>query len=230
MNYALWMILAFVSAAVVAWLLPGKSPLSRGQQAFLALAGSIGAILAAKAPFILLDESLLHHTGTIMLSGKTILLGLVGGYAGVELAKAWLNIKLKTGDRFAVPVATGIGIGRLGCFFAGCCYGVPASVPWGVVFPTADHAARHPTQLYESAFHLTMAAAMYVMLRNGVFRNQLIKFYFLSYFVFRFLTEFLRPEIRWAGGLTAYQWAILVLIPVFAWLWVRDSSGQPGTK
>ena len=63
-------------------------------------------------------------------------------------------------DLCAAPVALGHAIGRLGCFVAGCCYGKPTSLPWGVTF-TSPIAARisgtpldvslHPTQLYEAA-------------------------------------------------------------------------------
>ena len=57
-------------------------------------------------------------------NGKTIVFGLVGGYFGVELAKALLGVRVKTGDGFAVPVAAAVAVGRLACFAAGCCYGV----------------------------------------------------------------------------------------------------------
>jgi phosphatidylglycerol:prolipoprotein diacylglycerol transferase len=68
-----------------------------------------------------------------------------------------------------------------------------------------------------------MAGLLFWMLKNGVLKGQLIKVYFLAYFGFRFLTEFLRPEIDWAGGLSAYQWAIIVLVPIFISLWYRDT-------
>ena len=63
-------------------------------------------------------------------------------------------------DVVAAPVALGHAIGRLGCFAAGCCYGKPTSLPWGVTFtnPFAErisgtplNVSLHPTQLYESA-------------------------------------------------------------------------------
>ncbi len=44
-----------------------------------------------------------------------------------------------------------LGIGRVGCFLAGCCYGVPTELPWGVVFPELGPPARHPLQLYSAA-------------------------------------------------------------------------------
>ncbi len=156
-------------------------------------------------------------------SGKTILIGLVGGYVGVIVAKWSLDITHPTGDSFAVPVAAAVAIGRLGCFVAGCCYGTPTSLPWGVVFPNVDSQPRHPTQIYEFLFHATMAVILFALWRRRFFPGQLIKLYILSYIGYRFLSEFIRPEARLWFGLTGYQWSCMVLVVVFAWLWHRDA-------
>ena len=197
--------------------------LSTADKTFILLSGFCSAIIFAKLPFVLLSKDVLHNAGSLLFSGKTVLLGLVGGYLGVELGKWFRGVKTKTGDSFAVPVAVAIGVGRIGCFYGGCCYGVETKLPWGVVFPTVDQLSRHPNQLYEAAFHLLMAGLLFWMLKNGILRGQLIKIYFLAYFGFRFLTEFVRPEIDWTGGLSAYQWAIIVLVPIFISLWYRDT-------
>ena len=227
MYYPLFTLLGCI-AGIIASTFTSKYTADRIQlsvpdKIFIVLSGFCSAIIFAKLPFIVLSEDVLHNAGTILFSGKTVLLGLVGGYFGVELGKWMRGIKTKTGDSFAVPVAVAIGVGRLGCFFGGCCYGVETKLPWGVVFPRVDQLNRHPNQIYEAIFHLLMAFILYGMLKNGILKGQLIKVYFLSYFAFRFLTEFLRPEIELAGGLSAYQWAIVVLIPIFISLWYRDT-------
>ena len=68
---------------------------------------------------------------------------------------------------------------------------LPTSLPWGVNF--GDGRLRHPTQLYESAFHLLAAVVLFQLQRRQMFRGQLIRVYFVAYFVFRFVTEFIRP-------------------------------------
>ena len=197
-------------------------PLSAGEKLGVALGAFCGAMLGAKLPFVLADwEGMLSGTAWFA-DGKTILCGLVGGYFGVELAKWTLGISVKTGDSFAVPVAVSVGIGRIACFFAGCCYGTHTQLPWGVVFPTAGGQSRHPTQLYESAFHFVLAAILSGLQKRGIFRGQLIKVYILSYLLYRFASEFIRPEVKLWQGLTGYQWAALAMMPVFAGLWVRD--------
>jgi phosphatidylglycerol:prolipoprotein diacylglycerol transferase len=119
-----------------------------------------------------------------------------------------------------------VAIGRWGCFVAGCCYGTPTSLPWGIVFPAVDNHPRHPTQIYEFLFHASMAGVLYALMRRGMFPGQLIKIYILAYVGYRFLTEFIRPEVRLWSGLTGYQWACLVLAGLFAWLWWRDAAEQ----
>ena len=227
MYYPLFTLLGCIAGAIASRYTSkytaDRIKLSAPDKVFILLSGFCSAIIFAKLPFVLLSQDLLHNAGSILFSGKTVLLGLVGGYLGVELGKWVRGVKTKTGDTFAVPVAIAIGVGRLGCFFGGCCYGVETRLPWGVVFPRVDQLSRHPNQLYEAAFHLLMAGLLFWMLKNGVLKGQLIKVYFLAYFGFRFLTEFLRPEIDWAGGLSAYQWAIIVLVPIFISLWYRDT-------
>jgi hypothetical protein len=56
-----------------------------------------------------------------------------------------------------------------------------------------------------------------------MFRCQLIKLYIIAYLIYRFFSEFIRPEPQLWLGLTGYQCAALLLIPLFAWLWRKDA-------
>jgi phosphatidylglycerol:prolipoprotein diacylglycerol transferase len=221
--YALIMAAAIVTGIIAARFTQVVLPISPRQKFWIGFGAFCGAMIGAKLPFVLADPDGLVTGAAWFSNGKTILCGLVGGYFGVELAKWLVGVRVKTGDSFAVPVATAVGVGRLGCFYAGCCYGTPTNLPWGVVFPAIDSVPRHPTQLYESVFHLTAAAVLWQLQRHGLFRSQLIKLYIMSYLVYRFVTETIRPEARLAAGLSGYQWAALVLLALFAWLWLRDA-------
>ena len=198
--------------------------LSRVQRLGVALGAFVGAMIGAKLPFVLSDWQGLLSGRAWFDNGKTIVFGLVGGYFGVELAKRVLDIRIKTGDGFAVPVAAAVAVGRLGCFCAGCCYGAVTHLPWGVDF--GDGRPRHPTQLYEFLFHGAAALGLAWLQARGLFKGQLIKLYIIVYLVYRFFTEFIRPEPRLGLGLTGYQWACLALLPVFGALWLRDR--RPG--
>ena len=217
------MLVAVGTGAILSRHYKASLPIDTFTKVWIGLCAFTGAILTAKLPFLIPGLPGFHAADGFLIGGKTILFGMVGGYAGVEWAKHSLGLKLKTGDTFVVPIAASIAIGRLACFCGGCCYGTPTSVPWAVTFPNVDDLARHPTQLYESVFHLTATFTAAWMIRRGMLKGQLIKLYFLTYFVYRFLTEFIRPEAEVIGGLTAYQWSAVVFAGVFASLWRRDA-------
>ena len=198
-------------------------PLNDIQKLWIGLFAFSGAILGAKLPFLVPGLTGFGDNGGILLSGRTILFGMVGGYFGVELAKWWIGLTVKTGDTFVVPVAASIAVGRLACFCGGCCYGTATSLPWGIRFPAVDDLLRHPTQLYEAIFHLVAAVVCAMLIRRNLLRGQLIKLYFIAYFCYRFATEFIRPEARLTGRLTAYQWSAILFALLFAWLWRCDA-------
>ncbi|MSR58643.1 MAG: diacylglyceryl transferase [Planctomycetaceae bacterium] len=227
LTYAVIMLAAIVAAVVLQRRTPHTLDISARQRAGIALGAFCGAMLGAKLPFVFADWEGLLSGRAWFDNGKTIMFGMVGGYFGVELAKAIVGVRMKTGDSFAVPVAVAVAIGRIACFAAGCCFGRETTLPWGVDF--GDGLRRHPTQLYETAFHLAAAGVLAALQRRGMFRGQLIKLYFLSYFVYRFASEFIRPEPRLWLDLTGYQWAALAFIPLFASLWIHDRVGQGGS-
>ncbi|MCH8046414.1 MAG: prolipoprotein diacylglyceryl transferase [Planctomycetes bacterium] len=218
------MIAAMTTGAVLSRRSQRSLALSGREKLGICLGAFCGAMIGAKLPFVISDPQGLLSGAAWFADGKTILCGLVGGYFGVEIAKWSLHLRIRTGDSFAVPVAASIAVGRLACFSAGCCHGTPTSLPWAVVFPVVDQLPRHPTQLYESAFHLTAALVLYQLGRRGLFHGQLIKLYIIAYAMYRFVSETIRPEARLWGNLTIYQWAALLLIPLFAWLWARDGA------
>ena len=224
LRYALIMLAAIAVMSLLLRRWQARLPLPWWEKLAIGVGGFCGAMIGAKLPFVLSDWQGLLSGVTWLADGKTIMCGIVGGYFGVEIAKWTLDVRIKTGDTFAVPVAVAVAIGRLACFAGGCCYGTPTSMPWGVRFASAgDSLCRHPTQLYEAAFHMGMAALLFVVQQRGMFRGQLVKLYILAYLAYRFATEFIRPEPQVLLGLTGYQWAAVVLAPLFVYLWWRDS-------
>ena len=126
-----------------------------------------------------------------------------------------------------MPVAVSVGFGRLGCLYAGCCYGAATALPWGVDF--GDGITRHPNQIYELVFHLGMAGVLVWIQRREWLRLQRIKLYIFTYMVFRFFSEWWRPEPEAAFGLTFYQLSALAFAALFAglfWFDARTSTGR----
>jgi phosphatidylglycerol:prolipoprotein diacylglycerol transferase len=145
----------------------------------------------------------------VWLQGKTIVGGILGGWAGVEIAKRHLGITRPTGDPFVLPLALGIAIGRIGCFLTGLddrTYGTATTLPWGVDF--GDGVLRHPTQLYETAFLLLFALSL-PLLRPRFRRGELFLLFVSSYLAFRFAVEFLKPRFHPYLGLSMIQLASL---------------------
>ena len=199
--YALFQILAF-SIAVA---LRRPSPLPRGQRAAVAAGAILGAALGAKLPFVIFAGESPFTLDIWIRDGKTLLAGLAGGYLGVEVAKLIAGIRAKTGDGFAVPLAAAVGVGRIGCYFNGCCTAPGLAIP-----------------LWESAFHITMAFVLWRLERTGRFRWQLLKLYLIAYAAVRFAIEFVRTEPRIWGGFTAYQFGAVGLAILMAVLWAKD--------
>jgi prolipoprotein diacylglyceryltransferase len=230
LAYALFMLLAagvFVLAHRLVPKPPGVAALPPWKRVALALAAFVGGSLGGKLPFALADPAGWLDGSAWIRDGKTLLTALMGAYLAVELTKWALEIHVKTGDTFALPLALALAVGRWGCFCNGCCYGTETDLLWGVPFLVpGDDGPRsvycHPTQIYESLFHLTMAFALAWLLTRRLLPRQHLKLYLICYGVYRFATEFIRPEPVVALGLTFYQWAALVLVMGLVLQWLAD--------
>src|SRR5258708_616262 len=91
-----------------------------------------------------------------------------------------------SGDGFAIPVAVGIGIGRIGCVLAGLddpTHGLPTSLPWAVDY--GDGIPRHPAQLYEIAFVWLLAFGLAYYARLPRREGDLFRAFMVAYLGFR---------------------------------------------
>lgn len=140
---------------------------------------------------------------------------LAGGIMAIELYKWTAGISLRTGARFALPLAVGIAIGRIGCYLAGLddfTYGTPTTLPVGHDF--GDGVLRHPVQLYESAAMALFALAYVVAVLNRNAFTVTNGFYLvLAYYgAQRFLWEFLKPYGTLIGPLTLFHLLSLCIL------------------
>src|SRR5437867_2485468 len=130
-----------------------------------------------------------------------------------------------TCDVFAPGIALGHGVGRVGCLFAGCCYGKPAARPGGVSFTDPVAAANvgtplgvalHPTQLYEAGAELLILMVLLLTERKGrPFAGRTFWLYMLLYAISRFIIEFYRGDDRGTVGIfSTSQFISIVLAPL----------------
>ncbi len=165
--------------------------------------------------------------------------GLVfsGGMVAVAVAMIWhlRHRRLsfwKVGDLWAPAIALGQGIGRIGCFMAGCCYGRPTSLPWGVIFKNPQTLAPqgiplHPSQLYE---FLTGAVIFLILLFVALkkkYQGQVFIWFLILHSTARLLTERFRGDNRGVipgTEMTVTQGlAILILMAGLASLFLLSS-------
>jgi phosphatidylglycerol---prolipoprotein diacylglyceryl transferase len=138
---------------------------------------------------------------------------------------------LATSDIFAPGLALGHGIGRLGCFAAGCCWGKPTHLPWAVTFTSEStttgvplNVPLHPTQLYEAFAEAIICAVLIWRLNKPHADGRVIGLYGLLYGVVRFAVEFVRDHDAsnpLGGPFTLEQWISLLVALVGLYLAVR---------
>lgn len=191
----------------------------------------LGAVIGSKLGMVLFEpiDSVWEHLRRAValdFSGRTVVGGIIGGYIGVELAKWRVGIRQSTGDGWAVALPVAQGLGRLGCFLHGCCYGAVTESPWAV----AMHGAmRHPVQLVEAGADLALAGVLWGLRRRAWPAGHLFRRYLVGYAVIRFCCEFLRGDpSRHLGPLTAVQVVCLVAAVGFTGLILRKELWQQG--
>jgi prolipoprotein diacylglyceryltransferase len=172
----------------------------------------LGAAIGNKLAFWIEMPHLWPAYGGVVaffLGGQSMVGGLLGGLAGVEIAKRLAGVQSSTGDAFVFPILLGLAIGRVGCFLAGLndgTFGIGTSLPWGIDF--GDGVPRHPTQLYEIIFVAILWSGL------SFFRASLLatsglsfKLMLSAYLFWRLLIDFIKPhEFIYPLGLSGIQW------------------------
>jgi len=176
-----------------------------------AIAGSRLLFVAINAGFYLqhpLDAIKIWEGGLVFYGGLLLAVPVAVWY----VKKHSLDMG-RMMDLFAPSLAIGHAVGRLGCFFSGCCYGKPAGVPWAVTFLDPECVAMrgipiHPTQIYESLGEFVNFLVLIALRRFQSFKGQLLWTYILLYSALRFVVEFFRGDVARgfiAGGISVSQ-------------------------
>jgi len=169
-----------------------------------------------------------HHLQFVLTGGLVffggLLGGIIGGIAYLKYVKAPI---LPVADMVAPFMALAHGIGRIGCFLNGCCWGrlMQWSLPWGAPYPkarygpyrqqildgliSADDARSlpvHPTQLYETLGNVVIFILLLIIYKRHKRAGIVVLSYFILYGALRFVTEAFRGESAYSVfGLTVSQ-------------------------
>jgi phosphatidylglycerol:prolipoprotein diacylglycerol transferase len=168
----------------------------------------VGSIFGARIFYFLFQTEtplryLFSHTVVSRSSGLTFYGGFI---AGLLLTVIWMKVYklnfLVVADIFVIPLSLGLGLTRIGCFLAGCCWGKPTQLPWAVTFTnqnaltTSKYIPLHPVQLYHSLTNLVIFLTLVILAKLD--RNQrpgkIFIAFLLIYPPMRFILEFFRAD------------------------------------
>jgi len=207
----------------------------------------ISALIGAKLLLLIVEWDTFtrdwHELFTLARSGGVFYGGLIAAVT-VALWYLWRHrMPMWTvTDAFAPGIALGHVIGRMGCLFAGCCFGRQTDLPWAITFHS-EYAAQnvgtplnvplHPTQLYEAGAELLILGILLATEKKGrPFPGRTFWGYMFLYGISRFIIEFYRGDARGAvGAFSTSQFVSMLIIPLSViMLYLLSRRTSPETK
>ena len=250
-TYGVFLALAFLCAILVTVKLAERDGLPRQKIYDLSLWMLLASLIGSKVLMLFTEPEYRQNLWQLLSldflrSGGVFYGGLLGAViVGYLLMRHYKLPWWRTADACAPGIALGNFFGRQGCFAAGCCWGEPTTLPWGVKFTELGHQITgvpidthlHPTQLYESFAMLIVFFFLLWLHRHRKFPGQVILFYALLYSVVRFSIEFVRDDPRGdilglttlTGLSTSQLLSIVVGITALIVLIVRWRRQQPSS-
>ena len=229
-TYGLLIAVAFISALWITAKLAAGDGLPKNRIYDLGLYIFASALIGSKLLMIVTEWD--EYAGNWRKIFSLDLLSSAGVYFGGFLAalitsmilmRRWNLPWRKTADAFAPGLALGHGIGRLGCFAAGCCWGKATTSFIGVKFTQKAHeltgvpfdSALVPTQLIEMAANLAIFGFLLWLRKRRAFSGQVVFSYIMIYSIARFTIEFWRDDPRGdVLGISTSQFISVMLFPI----------------
>jgi phosphatidylglycerol:prolipoprotein diacylglycerol transferase len=210
-TYGILLAIGLLLALYTAGKLASNDGLPRERIYDLGLWTIIGGLIGSKILLFFLEDNVNLFSLDFLRSGGVYYGGLLGGFFTLAFLINFYKLSFwKVADAFAPGVALGQFFGRQGCFSAGCCWGKPTDLFWGVHFteqghentgvPIVDAAGGalhlHPTQLYESFAMLAVFGILVYLHKRKRFDGQVLIGYMILYSIIRFTIEFFRDDPR----------------------------------
>lgn len=228
-SYGVFVALGFLAGIWLALRLAARAGLNGEFVMDLAIYCALVGLAGSKLLMFVFNWQDYASDPSRILSMETLMSAGVyhGGFAAA-LIFAWFYVRrhrqnfLRIADVLAPGLALGHAIGRLGCFAAGCCWGAECHRPWAVTFtnPGANaltgvplNLPLHPTQLYESAATLFVAAVLVFCFERLRQPGRLFGLYLVLYGAARTASESFRmhDQAPPLAGLTWTQWIAIGL-------------------
>ncbi len=243
-TYGLLVAVAFLLALFVANRLGRRAGLNTERVTNLGIYCALMGLLGAKVFMILFDLDHFAHNPADIFSLSTLQAAGVfhGGLIAAVIFAYYYTRRfsmpwLLTADVFAPAIALGHAIGRIGCFMAGCCYGVVCDRPWAVTYTNPEASAMsntplfqplHPTQLYETGAELLVFGFLLWRWKSPRRQGEIIGLYLILSSVLRFAVEFYRfhEQGLWFG-LSLTQWISVGLAILGAAILLAKSRPVP---
>jgi phosphatidylglycerol:prolipoprotein diacylglycerol transferase len=251
-TYGVFLAIAFLCAILITSRLAERDGLPREKIWDLSLWMLVAALAGSKLLMLFTEPEYRAQPWQLLSldflrSGGVFYGGLLGAVvAGYLLVKRYKLPWWRTADACAPGIAIGNFFGRQGCFAAGCCWGEPTTLPWGVKFTELGHEITgvpidthlHPTQIYESFAMLLVFFFLFWLHKHKRFSGQVILTYALLYSVIRFSIEFVRDDPRGdilglttlTGLSTSQMISLVVGISALIILIIRRRRAQPTEK
>ena len=234
-TYGTLVAIGFLTALWITLRLARRAGLPSEPITNLAIYCALAGLIGAKLFMILFDfNEYWAHPGSIFTLSTLQAAGVYQGGLLLAVITAIVYMRrnrlpgLETCDVFSPGIAVGHAIGRIGCFAAGCCWGLECHLPWAVTFRNPE-AARlvgvplgvplHPTQLYESFAEALIFWFLYSRIHKPHATGEIIGLYLVLYSTVRFVVEFFRfHEQGLYFGLSLTQWISLVSLAAGIWI------------
>jgi phosphatidylglycerol:prolipoprotein diacylglycerol transferase len=229
-SYGVLLALAYLAALQMAVVRARHAGLDGARIMDLGIYLIIAALIGAKLMLVVVDFNEFRANPAELLSVVRAGGVFYGGLLAALGAAFWLVRRYRlpmwtTADLFAPGIALGHIIGRFGCLMAGCCFGKPTTLPWGITFTdpaaamnvgTTLNTPLHPTQLYDAGAELLILIYLLVTERRGrPFPGRTFWMYMVLYGVSRFIIEFYRGDDRgMIFGISTSQAVSLVIVPL----------------
>ncbi|NLL46386.1 MAG: prolipoprotein diacylglyceryl transferase [Clostridiales bacterium] len=234
--YGLLNVIGAALGMLAAVYLAGHRTLARQDVFFASLYAVIGMLVGGKLLFVITVLPVLWARSAELYLGSELLNaviyggfvfygGLIGAAVAVRLyCRSYKLSALRMFDALVPGLALAHAVGRVGCFFAGCCHGIEYTGPAAVII---GGVSRFPVQLLESALLLIISGALLLFLRKERAAGKIAGLYLASYSIVRFCLEFVRGDIIRGAFLllSTSQWLSLALLPAGLYLMFRHKKG-----